>query len=63
MMACDNTCSRCAKTEDGIGWWAEAYRRREISKGRADPGNLCGSCSGSEDGTRFGVALAEELKR
>jgi hypothetical protein len=50
----NNTCDRCGKTEEGVGWFAAAYRKVELRKGRPDPGNLCGSCAGSDTGKRIG---------
>jgi hypothetical protein len=51
----NNTCDRCGKTDDGIGWFAAAYRKKELRNGRNDPGNLCGSCAGSDTGHRIAV--------
>lgn len=49
----NNTCDRCGKTEKGIGWFASAYRRKELHNDRPDPGNLCGACAGSDTGKRI----------
>jgi hypothetical protein len=49
-----NTCDQCGKTTEGIGWFARAFRIKELRKGRPDPGNLCGDCAGHVDGTRIG---------
>ena len=49
----NDTCDRCGHTELGIGWFAAAYRRKELKAGRPDPGNLCGDCAGSVDGPRI----------
>lgn len=46
----NNTCTRCDKTEDGIGWFADLYRKAMKRKGLPDPGNLCGACAGSTTG-------------
>lgn len=53
----NNTCDGCGKTDEGIGWFAKAYRLNELRRGRPDPGNLCGSCAGSQSGVR----IADEI--
>lgn len=53
-MSDNNTCDCCGKTEEGIGWFAKAFRKTETRKGRPDPGNLCGSCAGHITGDRIG---------
>lgn len=54
-----NTCDRCGKTEDGIDWFAEAYRKYEAKHGRPNPGNLCGACAGSDTGKRIAKETTE----
>lgn len=58
----NDTCDECGKSEDAIGWFAQAYRKIEIRRGRPDPGNLCGSCAGHVTGTRIGHEIAEKEK-
>lgn len=53
-MPMNNTCDRCNATDIGIDWFAKAYRAKELKHGRADPGNLCGKCAGSDTGKRIG---------
>jgi hypothetical protein len=53
----NDTCDRCGKTKEGIGWFATVYRKHELRHGRSDPGNLCGSCAGSDNGKR----IADEM--
>lgn len=53
----NDTCGRCGKTEEGIGWFAAAYRKKELKSSRPDPGNLCGSCAGSENGKRIAAEV------
>lgn len=60
-MATENdTCVRCSKTQGGIGWFANAYRRSQLRKGNPDPGNLCGACAGSDTGKEIGRRIAAE---
>lgn len=40
------------------GWFARAYRRKELKCGRSDPGLLCSKCAGSRDGNRIGAEIA-----
>jgi hypothetical protein len=54
-------CDQCGKTDEGIGWFGAAYRRKELKNGRADPGNLCGACAGSVDGKRIGAEAARTV--
>lgn len=58
----NDTCDRCGKTEDGIDSFGAANRRKELRNGRPDPGNLCGSCAGSDTGKRIARELAEVLE-
>lgn len=53
----NDTCDRCGKTDEGIAWFAAAFRKAELRHGRPDPGNLCGSCAGSVTGNR----IADEI--
>lgn len=59
MTAPNNTCSQCGKTEDGIGWFANAYRKMIMRREGRDPGNLCGNCAGSETGKRIASELPQ----
>lgn len=45
------TCDKCGK--ERIGWFAAAFRKNEMRRGRPDPGTLCGSCAGSLTGNRL----------
>lgn len=58
----NNTCDRCGKTEDGIDWFGRVYRIVEMRKGRLDPGNLCGSCAGSDTGKRIAGELRDKMQ-
>lgn len=55
----NNTCDRCGKTEEGIGWFARGYRKMTMRREQRDPGNLCGKCAGSETGFRIGSEIAK----
>lgn len=54
-----DTCSRCGKSEEGVAFFASAYRKNEMRHGRPDPGNLCGSCAGSDAGKRVAGNVLE----
>jgi hypothetical protein len=54
----NDTCDRCGKTDEGIGWIARGYRLMRLKRGHPDPGNLCGACAGSETGKEIGARLA-----
>lgn len=57
----NDTCDNCGKNEEGIGWFARAFRKNELRHGRPDPGNICGSCAGSISGPRIAQeVLAKE---
>jgi hypothetical protein len=56
----NDTCSRCDKTEEGIGWFAAAYRKMTKRLHGFDPGNLCGKCAGSETGKRIAAVMCDE---
>ena len=60
MADASNTCDKCGKTEERIGWFAKAFRKTRLRKGEADPGNLCGSCAGSITGKEIGAKIAKE---
>lgn len=53
-MTDNNTCDRCGKNEEGIGWFAKAFKKARTRKGKPDPGNLCGSCAGRITGSEIG---------
>ena len=40
-----DVCDKCGATDEGIAWFAPAYRKAVIKRGRADPGNLCDKCA------------------
>lgn len=53
----NDKCDRCGKTEKELGWFAAVFRKNELRKGRADPGNLCGACAGENAGKRIAAEL------
>jgi hypothetical protein len=58
----NNTCARCGKTGEHIGWFADLYRKKEIRNNRPDPGNLCGACAGSDTGRRIAAEINSKDK-
>lgn len=60
MTTLNNTCSRCGKTEEGIAWFAKAYRKMTLRRHGFDPGHLCGTCAGAESGARIAAAMRDD---
>jgi hypothetical protein len=58
----NNTCDKCGKTEEGVDWFAKAFRRMQLKRGNPDPGHLCGSCAGSVTGKEIGRKIAAESR-
>ncbi|MBP1297088.1 MULTISPECIES: hypothetical protein [Bradyrhizobium] len=60
-MASD-TCDACGKTEEGVAWFAAAFRKVRLKKDKPDPGNLCGGCAGSITGKEIGAEVSGRAK-